>query len=243
MRFAEVAVDFPDEHSRTFTYSIPETLTVVVGDLVWVPFGSRTIQGVVFETIATAETELEKIRPVTARTVNGPFVSEHLIRVARWVAEFYRTTLFTACSLLLPPGASSHLRTWISVGVIDRELSNREQAAVSYVIENDRAPKSRVARRLGLGGNQIVDRLVRQQIFNAESEWEKPRVSAVYSNRIELAVSETEAQNLVYKHAKTRSHKRSDLLEWFLTGKVAQTKSSLSAVSYTHLTLPTNREV
>tara|TARA_B110000438_G_scaffold24798_1_gene23127 strand:- start:7094 stop:9589 length:2496 start_codon:yes stop_codon:yes gene_type:complete len=228
VRFAEVAVDFPDEHSRTFTYSIPETLTLVVGDLVWVPFGSRTIQGVVFETIATAETELEKIRPVTARTVDGPFVSEHLIRVARWVAEFYRTTLFTACSLLLPPGASSRLRTWISPGVIYRELSNREQAAVSYVIENDRAPKSRVARRLGLGGSQIVDRLVRQQIFYAESEWEKPRVSAVYSNRIELAVSETEAQSLVSQHAETRSHKRSDLLEWFLTGKVAQTKSALN---------------
>ncbi|MGY8880258.1 MAG: primosomal protein N' family DNA-binding protein, partial [Dehalococcoidia bacterium] len=222
MQFAEVAVDFPDEYSRTFTYSIHETLTVVVGDLVWVPFGPRTVQGVVFEITGTAETELDKIRPITARTVDGPFVAEHLIRVARWVAEYYRTTLFTACSLLLPPGASSRLRTWLSPGVIDRELSNREQAAVGYVMENDRAPKSRVARRLGLGGSQIVDRLVRQRIFHAESEWERPRVSAVYSNRIELVVSETEAQSLVSEHAETRSHKRAELLEWFLTGKVAQ---------------------
>lgn len=228
MKFAEVAVDFPDERSRTFTYSIPETLTLVVGDLVWVPFGSRTIQGVVFETTATAETKLDNIRPITARTVDGPFVSEHLIRVARWVAEFYRTTLFTACSLLLPPGASSRLRTMISTGVINRELSNREQAAVSYVIENQRAPKSRVVRRLGLRGSQIVDRLIRQQIFHAESEWEKPRVSAVYSNRIKLAVSETEAQSLADEYAETRSHKRSDLLKWFLAGKVARTKSALN---------------
>jgi len=228
VKFAEVAVDFPDERSRTFTYSIPETLTLVVGDLVWVPFGSRTIQGVVFETTATAETKLDNIRPITARTVDGPFVSEHLIRVARWVAEFYRTTLFTACSLLLPPGASSRLRTMISTGVINRELSNREQAAVSYVIENQRAPKSRVVRRLGLRGSQIVDRLIRQQIFHAESEWEKPRVSAVYSNRIKLAVSETEAQSLADEYAETRSHKRSDLLKWFLAGKVARTKSALN---------------
>lgn len=228
MQFAEVAVDFPDEHSRTFTYSIPENMTAVVGDLVWVPFGPRTVQGVVFEITGTAETELDKIRFITARTVDGPFVAEHLIRVARWVAEYYRTTLFTACSLLLPPGASSRLRTWLSPGVIDRELSNREQAAVGFVMENDRAPKSRVARRLGLGGSQIVDRLVRQGIFHAESEWERPRVSAVYSNRIELVVSETEAQSLVSEHAETRSHKRAELLEWFLTGKVAQTKSALN---------------
>ena len=61
MQFAEVAVDFPDEHSRTFTYSIPENLTAVVGDLVWVPFGPRTVQGVVFEITGTPETELDKI--------------------------------------------------------------------------------------------------------------------------------------------------------------------------------------
>ena len=228
MQFAEVAVDFPDEHSRTFTYSIPETLPIVVGDLVWVPFGPRTVQGVVFEITGTPETEVDKIRPITARTIDGSFIAEHLIRVARWVAEYYRTTLFTACSLLLPPGASSRLRTWLSPGVIDRELSDREQVAVGYVMENDRALKSRVARRLGLGGSQIVDRLVRQRIFHAESEWEKPRVSAVYSNRIELGVTEAEAQQLVSEHAETRSRKRAELLEWFLTGKVAQTKSALN---------------
>ncbi len=49
MLFAEVAVDFPDERARTFTYKVPDDLELVVGDLVWVPFGPRTLQGVVFE--------------------------------------------------------------------------------------------------------------------------------------------------------------------------------------------------
>ncbi len=228
MQFAEVAVDFPDEHSRTFSYSNPAGVGVVVGDLVWVPFGARTLQGVVFELTDTPVAELEKIRPIAARTVGGPFITEHLIPVARWVAEHYRTTLFTACSLLLPPGASSKLRTWLSPGVIDRDLTKREQQAVGYVLENERAPKSRIARRLGLGGTAVVDRLIRQRILHAESKWEKPRVAAVYSNRIELAVAESVADQLIETHHGGKSSRRADLLKWFKLGKVAQTKSSLN---------------
>ncbi|NQW19919.1 MAG: primosomal protein N' [Chloroflexi bacterium] len=227
MQFAEVAVDFPDDHSRTFTYSIPEDLGVVVGDLVWVPFGPRTVQGVVFEITSAPATEVYKIRPITARTIDGPFINEHLIRVARWVAEHYRTALFTACSLQLPPGASSRLRTWLLPGIIDRDLTKRERQAVGYVMENDRAPKKRVVRRLGLGGTQIVDRLMRQRIFHTESDWEKPRVTAVYSRRIELAATELITRELVAQYSENGSRRRAELLEWFLSGKVAQTKSTL----------------
>ncbi len=228
MKFAEVAVDFPDEHSRTFSYSAPDDMGVVIGDLVWVPFGPRTVQGIVFELTTAPAAELDKIRPIIGRTLSGPFVADHLLTVARWVAEHYRTTLFTACSLLLPPGASSRLRTWLMPGTIDRDLTKREQQAVGYVVESERARKSRVARRLGLGGAPIVDRLIRQRILVAESEWEKPRVSEVYSNRIELAATESVSKELIAEYADSRSHKRAELLEWFVSGKVAQTKSSLN---------------
>lgn len=230
MQFAEVAVDFPDDHSRTFTYSTPDELGVSIGDLVWVPFGPRTVQGVVIEPSdgSSLATDIDKIRPITARTLDGPFIAEHLIHVARWVAEYYRTTLFTACSLMLPPGASSRLRTWLTPGVIDRDLSKREQQAVGYVVENERAPKSRVAKRLGLGGIPIVDRLIRQRILNTESEWERPRVAAVYTNRIELSATEHVAAELIGEYVDSRRPRRAELLEWFLSGKVAQTKSSLN---------------
>jgi primosomal protein N' (replication factor Y) len=228
VQFAEVAVNFPDDHSRTFSYSTPNGMGVVAGDLVWVPFGPRTLQGIVFELTDSAQVDVDNIRPITARTIDGPFIAEHLLRTARWVAEHYRTTLFTACSLLLPPGASSRLRTWLSPGIIDRDLSKREQQAAGYVMENERAPKSRVARRLGLGGTPIVDRLIRQRILHAESEWEKPRVAAVYSNRIELAAWGSDADQLIETHDGGKSPRRAELLKWFRSGKVAQTKSSLN---------------
>jgi primosomal protein N' (replication factor Y) len=111
---------------------------------------------------------------------------------------------------------------------MDRELSRREQQAVGYVVENERAPKSRVARRLGLGGTPIVDRLIRQRILHAESEWERPRVAAVYANRIELAVTDPVATELIAEHSDGRSFRRAELLRWFRSGKVAQSKSALN---------------
>ncbi|MDP6667849.1 MAG: primosomal protein N' [Dehalococcoidia bacterium] len=240
MQFAEVAVDFPDDRSRTFTYSFDENMGIAVGDLAWVPFGPRTLQGVVFELTDRPRTELDNIRPITARTLDGPFIAEHLLPIARWVAEHYRTTLFTACSLLLPPGASSRLRTWLTYadgagsseknlpGEPHPDLSRREQQAVDYVQQSQRAPRTRVSRRLGLGGTAIVDRLVRRGILHAESQWEKPRVSAVYSKRIELATPRPDIEPFIKQYSEGRSHRRGELLEWFRSGHVAANKKLLN---------------
>ena len=230
MLFAEVAVDFPDERARTFTYKVSDDLELLVGDLVWVPFGPRTLQGVVFEINSFEPTELEKIRSVNARTVGGPFISQDLIDLAGWVAKYYRTTLFAACSLLLPPGASSRLRVWLSPGDSPVNLPKPEQRAFDYIRKRGRAPKSRVIRLLGFGGASIVERMIRQGFIVAQPEWEKPRVSAVFTNRIELAVGESETQQLIDRYANSRSYRRAELLVWFQSGKIAQTKSSLNSL-------------
>jgi len=47
VRFAEVAVDAPAGHDRTFSYSIPPSLDAKIGQLVIVPFGPRKLQGLV----------------------------------------------------------------------------------------------------------------------------------------------------------------------------------------------------
>ena len=57
MRYAEVAVDAPVGHSRTFSYSIPPRYSLEPGQMVWVPFGSRLTQGIVTELAATSQVE------------------------------------------------------------------------------------------------------------------------------------------------------------------------------------------
>ncbi len=55
MKYAEVAVDAPVGHSRTFSYSIPSRFSVEPGQLVWVPFGRRVAQGVVVQLAAAPQ--------------------------------------------------------------------------------------------------------------------------------------------------------------------------------------------
>ena len=49
MKYAEVSVNAPAAQRQTFSYSIPSELTVDVGQAVYVPFGQKTLQGLVVE--------------------------------------------------------------------------------------------------------------------------------------------------------------------------------------------------
>jgi len=48
MGYAEVAVNSPVAQRRTFSYSIPPSIDLKVGEAVWAPFGSKVLQGIVF---------------------------------------------------------------------------------------------------------------------------------------------------------------------------------------------------
>ena len=62
MPFAEIAVDAPLEPDRTFTYSVPSHLDLRPGHSVWVPFGPRRLQGIVFE--LTDSSNFEETREI-----------------------------------------------------------------------------------------------------------------------------------------------------------------------------------
>ena len=49
MKYAEVSVNAPAAQRQTFSYSIPSELIVNVGQAVYVPFGQKTVQGLVVE--------------------------------------------------------------------------------------------------------------------------------------------------------------------------------------------------
>ncbi|NQU97150.1 MAG: hypothetical protein HQ548_05855, partial [Chloroflexi bacterium] len=223
MRFAEIAVDVGAGRrpaasgvARTFTYSIPEAMTVVPGDLVWVPFGARLLQGLVFaveDVSPVAET-----RDVRARVADGPYLTAAQLKVARWLAGYYRTGLFLAASPMLPPGAATRERTWLRrpdemPDGVDT-LRPGERRALSYVAPGERVRRDRVVRRLGSGGPAVVDRLVRRGFLNAESAWERPRVRPRYRNVIVPLVTDETARAKARELREGRAPRRADLLGW-----------------------------
>ncbi len=126
MRFAEVAVDAPTGPSRTFSYSIPEGMHLAPGQLVRVPFGPRTIQGVVFELTDTPN--VEETRPISDTLFDDSVVDQTHLSLARWISDYYRCSLFEAVAPMLPPGSRVQSRAIVS---ISSDVNDIESAANS----------------------------------------------------------------------------------------------------------------
>ena len=105
MKFAEIAVDSPVGHSRTFTYEIPEHLNLLLGSSVLVPFGKRTLQGIVFNIADSAS--VDQTKEILSLVDNEPLLDEVNLSLARWISNYYVCALFEACALMLPPGSRS----------------------------------------------------------------------------------------------------------------------------------------
>src|SRR3972149_6562949 len=70
MAFVEVAVNSGLPHRQTFSYAVPEGMTLAAGDAVLVPFGRRTLQGIVMHVVDVPAFPHPK--PVEARMGDRP---------------------------------------------------------------------------------------------------------------------------------------------------------------------------
>ena len=102
MPFAEVAVNAAAPLRQTFTYRIPDGLPIEPGQAVYVPFGSRTLQGIVVEGSDSAS--VAQTRDISAIIDVRPLLSPAHLQLARWLSNYYLAPLFDCVSLMLPPG-------------------------------------------------------------------------------------------------------------------------------------------
>ena len=192
-----MAVDRPVDRHETFSYSVPDHLDVAPGDVVQVPFGPRESKGVVFE--IDTPPKVENAREIIRVADGGPFISSHGLDLARWVSAHYRSTLFTAAATMLPPGGSNRLREWITKTEIPlRPLSGlrtREQRAMKIVEERGSVTKESLGRKLGRGGVEVVEWMVRRGFLECEYKWEPPTVRAKYRDVVVLAISTQDARD------------------------------------------------
>ncbi len=103
-RYVEVAVPVP--LFQTFTYALPDELSgeVSLGSRVVVPFGRRTLTGVVVDERST--TSLDRVRPVSDTLDAQPLFSEEMIRFAEWISSYYVSPIGETFRTMLPQGMS-----------------------------------------------------------------------------------------------------------------------------------------
>ena len=176
-RYAEVAVDAPVGHSRTFSYSIPGSFRLEPGQLVWVPFGRRTLQGLVME-LADAP-QVDVTRDILQPVGPGRLLDDNALELARWLSRYYFCSLFDTVALFLPPGFKAQVRSRVlplPVSDVERDrLKPAMQEALTGLTEQRRMTESDFAKLLGKAGVREVNRLVDRGFVHRTVDLPRPR--------------------------------------------------------------------
>ena len=216
---------------RTYTYRIPRTVNAVEGDLVWVPFGFRPLQGIVLR--VSTDTDFDSPKAIDAVVQGGPYLATHQIELVHWVAEYYRTSLFKAAELLLPPGATSRLRVWVERTAKSYEtdmtldgmrLTEGQRAILAEVPVGRRLRRDKLAKSASSDRNRNIEALIRDGYLTTESVWEQPagKPRVVKHIRIDSGVS---VQDAVGRYARRRAQRRVGLVEMLAGSKDGAAKS------------------
>ncbi len=161
--FIEVGVDAPAGPGRTFSYSVPPDMPVAPGQLVTVPFGPRTLQGLVFSLQDVPQ--VAETRDIVAADPSGPLLSDDQLDLARWIGDYYICSLFDAAAPMLPPGGRFRIRTYLvaaehpSPDAADG-LTPHLVRVLDYVRGRERVDEVRLADALGQPARAAAGRLV-----------------------------------------------------------------------------------
>ncbi len=213
MKYAEVVVDvpiykqiFPEEEQPegeegynplavTFHYSIPPHLmdSVAVGQLVKVPFGPRSLQGIVVglsDTSPVAET-----RDIEEVLEPKPVLTPVQIELARWISSYYLAPLRDCLRLMLPPGLArrSKLLVQLKEEGFPSDLSEEERAVVEFLRRRGEVELESLSRDLGIPEpRSLIDGLERRGIVTKRWGLSEPEVKPRRERFLRLIAKEDE---------------------------------------------------
>jgi primosomal protein N' (replication factor Y) len=200
MAFAEVAVNAAAPIRQTFTYSVPRDLALCVGHAVYVPFGSRRLQGVVLEIRETSS--LAEAREVEALIDPEPMLTPERAALARWLSEHYLAPLFDCVSLMLPPGFKrkplTMLRPLVSLEELPTlGLTERQREALTYLAARGQVEQEELRKALKLRSlSNLVAALLTRGFIERSYELARPQIQPKVVSHLRLEVPEEEARRL-----------------------------------------------
>jgi len=157
--FVEVAVNSGQPARHPFTYARPEGMEVRLGQAVFVPFGSRLLQGIVLgETDTPPEQEA---RPVEAVADPEPVLDGPHRELARWLSDHYLAPLWECVTTCLPSGYGQRSVTVVSPVDVPLLLPSdpADQRVLRYLAENGQTALDTLRVALGQVPMDLLQRL------------------------------------------------------------------------------------
>ncbi len=184
--FVQVALPLP--LPRTFTYAVPPELRASArpGARVLVPFANKEKIGWI-DRVADTPERPDRIKPVTAVLDAHPSVTPTILKLSRWIADYYLSSLGLVLRTALPAGLTDSSTDYVSLVAepVGQELSPLEVKLMAWLADTQ-GPQAvlRLRRELGDHGWWPVIRRMEERGF-VRVETAGPRIEhAVKTRRV-----------------------------------------------------------
>ncbi len=240
MSFVEVAVNSGLPHRQTFSYAVPEGMSLQAGDGVFVPFGRRYLQGIVMDVVDIPA--FADPKPVDARIGDRPVISPERVELARWISEYYLAPLFASVSLMLPPGFEQRPLTYYEALVTTEEAENltippRQREVLNYLIESGQREAKAIEREVRLRGvATALSQLAVRGLVNRTYGMARPSVRAKTSRYVYLGAPPEAALEAARALEGDRKRKLAGALRVLAEADAAMTSTELRQASGVGLT-------
>jgi len=220
MRYAEICVNSSFAQRRTFSYSIPSPLNIEIGQAVWVPFGEKLLQGVVFE--LSDFPAFEETKEIADVIEPRPVLSPAHVSLAHWISQRYLSSLFDAVALMLPPGFERKALTFISIAPISDDFDvsslNADQKKGFHLVKKaGKASLRMLEKTLGQKTAQrVVSQLVRRGLIIRSYELEPIKARPKVEYYLSLIIDTTQVKDEIAALYRKRATKQAALLEFLV---------------------------
>ncbi|WEK52851.1 MAG: primosomal protein N' [Candidatus Cohnella colombiensis] len=136
MTVARVIVDVPSRQTdRTFDYLIPESFKdlVDIGSRVAVPFGGRTLQGIVTDFAVDAEVEAARMKPIADVLDEIPSLTSELIKLGEWMSKRWLCPLTISLQAMLPAALKGKVEHRASMKQVQTVFVISEQQLIEAI--------------------------------------------------------------------------------------------------------------
>jgi len=210
----DYAVESESLRHRTFHYSIPASLRaqVSVGHLVWVPFGTRHLQGIV---VGLSDiSPVPKTKEIEQLLFPYPLLSPEQIQLAYWMSERYLAPLHQTMWLMLPAGLGQEMETRVEIGEVadlrgDRTPEQRKM--LEFITRHGRVTTRQLARGVAYAKwRTVLAGLVRCGMVRTWKEVRPPQVR----RKVEAFIRLTQHPNEGIWRALKRAPKQRAVVEY-----------------------------
>ncbi len=191
----DVAVNAAQPARTPFSYSVPAGMSVETGQAVFVPFGSRILQGVV---TGPSHAEAPRdLRPISAIADPEPLLDGQHLALAQWMSDAYLAPLWECVAVNLPAGYGQKPVTMVTHVEAPALFSPnvRDQELLLFVAEHGRVSIDTLRKAVSGVTSERLQRLQAAGFISVAQGLSRPLGHPKFERRIRLTVSTEQAQD------------------------------------------------